>query len=64
MGPYRFFDGSGPKFFCRVNGVNGLLHRKPGAPFSRIEFLYFETKAATKELMIYGHFWESNYVHA
>ena len=21
MGPYRFFDGSGPKFFCRVNGL-------------------------------------------
>ena len=22
MGPYRFFDGSGPKFFCRVNGLS------------------------------------------
>lgn len=27
MSPYRFFDGSGPKFFCRVNGlaVSGKL---------------------------------------
>ena len=21
MGLYRFFDGSGPNFFCRVNGL-------------------------------------------
>ena len=21
MGPYRFFEGSGPKFLCRVNGL-------------------------------------------
>ena len=25
MGPYRFFDGSGPKFFCRVNGLYGPI---------------------------------------
>ena len=21
MGPYHFFDGSGPNFFCSVNGL-------------------------------------------
>ena len=25
MSPYRFFDGSGPKFFCRVNGLSDKL---------------------------------------
>ena len=25
IGPYRFFDGSGPKCFCRVSGLYGIL---------------------------------------
>ena len=27
MSPYHFFDGSGPKFFCRVNGLLRMVKR-------------------------------------
>ena len=43
MGPYRFFDGSGPKFFCRVNGLRESF------------ILYFHSETVRTSLLL-GYF--------
>ena len=57
MSPYRFFDGSGPKFFCRVNGLlitASWYSQAHSASFNTLEVLkYLQSLVRTWKLLTF-----------